>query len=155
MRGEANGRQRREFAYRSDLATAARPAMAWREDWEERFARLVEDGLPAHLALELSPGHVGEAGLWVLAVQPLADPARWAPRAAPHRYHLSLAQEGAVTVAELAAIHRDFHDRVVTLRFWERHGSVLVFAGAPWSHPAVSAAHARGWYSDRPLHLSL
>jgi hypothetical protein len=127
----------------------------WRADWEERFARLAEDGLPARLTLELSPGWQGEAGLWVLNVEPLMPPALWAPRLAPHRYHISIAQEGAVTVAELAAIHRDFHDRVVTLRFWERHGSILVLAGALWSHAAVSAAHARGWYADRPLHVSM
>jgi hypothetical protein len=126
----------------------------WRADWEERFARLVEDGLPARLWLELSPGWRGEAGLWVLAVQPLVDPARWAPREFGG-YHISLAQEGAVTAAELEAIHRDFHGRSLTLRFWERHGGYLVVAGGPWSHPAVSAVHARGWYADRPLHLSL
>jgi hypothetical protein len=127
----------------------------WRADWEARFARLVEDGLPARLSLELSPGwHEGEAGLWVLNVEPLVDPLLWAPREFGG-YHISLAQEGAVTVAELAAIHRDFHDRAVTLRFWERHCSILVLAGELWSHPAVSAAHARGWYSDRPLHISM
>jgi hypothetical protein len=52
-------------------------------DWEERFDGLIRDGLPARLALELSPGwHEGEAGIWVITVEPLADPALWAPRIA-------------------------------------------------------------------------
>jgi hypothetical protein len=133
------------------------PAMAdWHADWEDRFDGLVRVGLPARLTLELSPGwHEGEAGIWVLNVEPMVAPALWAPRLAPHRYHISIAQEGAVTVAELERIHADFHGRALTLQFWERHGGYLVVAGAPWSHPAVSAAHARGWYSDRPLHISM
>ena len=127
----------------------------WRADWDDRFAALLRDGLPAVLAVELSPGRAGEAGLWVVNLHPLAAPERWAPRDFGWVYHLSIAQDGAVTDDELADILAELDGREVTVRFGERHGGYLTVVGALGEHPAVRSAHARGWYSDRPLHVSM
>jgi hypothetical protein len=128
----------------------------WRADWEARFAALLRDGLPAVLSVQLSPGwHVGEPALWVINLRPLADPMLWAPRDFGWDYHLSLAQDGAITAEELAAITADFDGRQLTVRFGERHGGYLTVVGELGDHPAVRAAHARGQYSDRELHVSM
>jgi hypothetical protein len=79
----------------------------------------------------------------------------WAPRAVDFAYHVSLAQEGVPSAAELVRIRADFDGRLLTLQFWHRQGSTLLVAGVLWCHNTVRAAHARGWYRDRPLHLSL
>jgi hypothetical protein len=126
--------------------------MAWCADWEARFDLLVDVGFPALLRLELS---AGAPGLWVLSVQPLAPPALWAPRDFEWGYHVSIAEEGVPTAEELRRIRADFDGRVLTLQFWHRQNSTLLVAGVLWCHEAVSAAPARGWYRDRPLHLSL
>jgi hypothetical protein len=128
----------------------------WRADWEERFAALLRDGLPARLSVELSPAwQEGEEGLWILHVHPAADPAMWAPRDFGWPYHLSIAHEGEVTAAELESIRAAFHGRSLTLRFGERAGGYLTVVGEVAAHEALSAAHSRGWYSDRPLHISM
>ncbi len=128
----------------------------WRADWEARFAALLRDGLPARLSVELSPAwREGEEGLWVVRLHPLAPPAAWAPREGDVDYHLSIAQEGAVTADEVAAIHSAFHGLEMVVRFGERWGGYLTVVGALAEHPAVSAAHARGWYSDRDVHVSM
>jgi hypothetical protein len=126
----------------------------WRADWEERFARLLAEGLPAVLSVQLSPAwHAGEPALWVVNLHPLADPSLWAPREFGD-YHISIAQEGAAD-EEVAQVLVDLDGREVTVRFGERHGSILTIAGELGDHPALIAAHARGWYSDRPLHVSM
>ena len=128
----------------------------WRVDWAERFAALLRDGLPARLTVELSPAwREGDEGLWVVRLHPLAPPALWAPREVDFDYHLSIAQESAVTADEVAAIHAAFHGLETVVRFSERWGGYLVVSGALGEHPAVIAAHARGWYSDRDLHVSM
>jgi hypothetical protein len=128
----------------------------WRADWEARFAALIADGLPARLTVELSPGwQDGEEGLWVVHIHPLADPALWAPREVDFAYHLSIAEEGVVTPEEAAALHAAFHGLETVVRFGERWGGYLTVVGALGEHPAVIAAHARGRYSDRDLHVSM
>ena len=128
----------------------------WRADWAERFAALVRDGLPARLTVELSPAwREGEEGLWVVHIHPLADPALWAPRAVDFDYHVSIAQESAVTADEVHRIRAAFDGLETVVRFSERWGGYLVVAGALGEHDDVRAAHARGWYSDRDLHVSM
>jgi hypothetical protein len=55
----------------------------------------------------------------------------------------------------MAQVLVDLDGREVTVRFGERWGSILTVVGELGDHPAVRAAHARGWYSDRPLHVSM
>jgi hypothetical protein len=106
------------------------------------------------LAVELSPAwRAGEVGLWVVNLHPAA-PELWAPRDFGWVYHLSIAQDGALTADELADILSDFDGRELVVRFGERHGGYLTVVGALGEHPAVRSAHARGWYADRPLHVS-
>jgi hypothetical protein len=49
----------------------------------------------------------------------------------------------------------DLDGREVTVRFGERQGGYLTVVGELGGHPALTAAHARGWYADRPLHVSM
>jgi hypothetical protein len=50
---------------------------------------------------------------------------------------------------------RVFDGLVTVVHFGERHGGYLTVVGALAEHEALSAAHSRGWYSDRPLHISM
>jgi hypothetical protein len=126
----------------------------WRADWAERFAALLADGLPARLHLELSPGWAGDPGLWVIRLEPLAPPENWAPRVVDFDYHVSIAEEGVPSAEELQQLHV-FDGLETVVRFGERHGGYLTVVGALGEHPAVLSAHARGWYSDRELHVSM
>ncbi len=127
----------------------------WRADWAERFALLLRDGLPARLTVELSPGWAGDAGLWVVHIHPLSDPALWAPRAVDFDYHVSIAEEGVVTTEEVYHLRLAFDGLETVVRFGERHGGYLTVVGALGEHHAVLSAHARGRYSDRDLHVSM
>jgi hypothetical protein len=129
-------------------------AMAWYADWETRFQRLIDDGLPCcFMWSSLQPGARGTQG-WILRIEPLAPPAVWAPRAFDV-YHLSIAQEGVPTAAELSILLRAFHGRSTTVRFSARRGGYLVLAGDIGANPVLTAVHARGWYAERELHVSM
>ena len=127
----------------------------WRADWAERFDALLRDGLPATLHVELSPGWAGEPGLWVVRIVPLAPPDAWAPRAVDFDYHMSIAEEGQVTDEEVHALRLAFDGLTTVVRFGERWGGYVTVVGALGEHPAVRSAHARGWYADRDLHVSM
>jgi hypothetical protein len=128
----------------------------WREDWEARFSALLLHGLPARLAVDLFPARCdGEPGLWVVNIHPLTAPDLWAPRDFGWTYHVSIAHEGAITEEEVLAIRASFDGREMTLRFGERHGGYLPVVGELGCQAALCAAHARCWYADRPLHVSM
>jgi hypothetical protein len=126
----------------------------WFPDWEARYERLINDGMPARLELVLGEEWDGAPGLWMIEAHPIEDPALWAPRIAGFVYHVSIAEEPMITPEELAQIRTDFDGKTMTIRFFERHGGYLVLAGDFWSHAALNSAHARGKYSDRILHMS-
>jgi hypothetical protein len=127
----------------------------WRADWEARFSTLLADGLPARLHLELLPGWTaGDPGLWVLRLEPLAPPDAWAPRTFDWDYHISIAEADVPSAEELHQLHV-FDGLETVVRFGERHGAYLTVVGALGEYDALIAAHARGRYANRPLHVSM
>ncbi len=129
----------------------------WYQDWEQRFDKLLAEGLPARLELVLSNG-----SLWILRLHPIRDPESWAPRFGQARadagltdYHVSLA-EPEVVGSRMAYIAEKWHDQVVTIKFEGRptSGGTLRVSGPLANDPDICTVHGRGWYSDRPLHVS-
>jgi hypothetical protein len=126
----------------------------WFPDWDARYQKLIDEGLEARLEVVLGEAWDDEPRLWMIEAHPLRPAVEWAPRIAGFPYHISIAEEGNITMQELASIFNDFHDKTMRIRFWERHGSYLVVGGDFWTHEALHSAHARGKYRDRYVHIS-
>ena len=109
----------------------------WEPDWRARFAALEWWGLPAVWTLTLLPGDD-----WRL------------PREAsrPH-LHLSICFDGE---ADVEAVRAAWHGRRHTLWGYRCGSCFYVHPADPMAQcPHLNAAHERGWYRDRPLHLSM
>ena len=123
----------------------------WEVDWAERFVVLERDGFPATWELQLLPECEGHR-LWAL-VPILSDSVRLPREASRGHLHLSICFDGE---ADVEAIRRDWHGREHTLWVYRCGSCLYVHWRDPvtWC-PHIHAAHAAGWYGDRPLHLSM
>lgn len=122
----------------------------WEPDWRARFAALEWWGLPAVWTLTLLPGD--DWRLWALV--PLLPEGVRLPREAsrPH-LHLSICFDGE---ADVEAVRAAWHGRRHTLWGYRCGSCFYVHPADPMAQcPHLNAAHERGWYRDRPLHLSM
>ena len=134
----------------------------WHSEWRSRFDRLMGQGLEATIRVHCSKWTAEEEGLWVIAIEPVASQALWAPRfgvggaPGPGDYHISLCEESAMDADALARLKERYDGKRTTIRFGggPTSGGTLLVAGDLSEDQDVRAAHARGWYADRPLHVS-
>ena len=144
------------------VRTKLNHAGAWRPDWEARFARLLRDGLEGRLQVVLGGGEPGER-LLMIRIHPHRPPSEWAPRYGVARlqagledYHISIAYENELRGTELQDITAAWDGVVTRVVFTAgpTRGGTLYVGGELADDPNIQEAHARGWYGNRPLHVS-
>ena len=131
----------------------------WHVDHETRFQSLSDNGLPARAEVVLS-----NDWLWLIRLHPKRDPAQWAPRHGAARiregltdYHISIVEKGLAD-ALIPDIAAKWHDRDITVRFTQGHGSggSMNIVGGVADDPVVLEAHRRSKaYGHKPLHVSM
>ena len=134
----------------------------WHVEWSARFGSLLEHGLECVLRVRCSRWQPDVEGLWVIAIEPVANPAHWAPRfgvddaPGPGDYHISLCEDGAMDAEVLARLMEAYDGKRTRIRFGggPTSGGTLHVAGDLSEDPDIRAVHASGWYADRPLHVS-
>ena len=122
----------------------------------------MEQGLEAAIHVHCSKWTAEEEGIWVIAIEPVASQALWAPRfeveGAPGQgdYHISLCEERVMDDGALARLKERYDGKRTRIRFGggPTSGGTLHVAGDLSEDPDIRAVHASGWYADRPLHVS-
>ena len=126
-------------------------AKRWGSDaaYEQRKGALERCGLLAWLRVEK-----GSGGLLAVNVYPVAgevDLALWRP----WQLHVSVAFAGEYTEAQFEALRRALDRRLHRFRFEKfTSGGTGELRSDDRVWRAVRPIHARGWYGDRPIHMS-
>ena len=117
--------------------------------YKQRKDAIDRNGLLAWLRVEKCSG--GLLAVNVFPVTGEVDLALWRP----WQLHVSVAYEGEYTEAQFEALRRALDRRLHRFRFKK-----FTSGGTGELRPddrvwlAVSPLHARGWYRDRPIHMS-